>query len=154
MLPLVARVAVENTAYHFDKLYDYLVPPGLDLAPGQRVVIPFGRGKAPQRMGLVLEVASIPPEELPRYCDTDIYAVWQYDAAHNTEYLETLFSYLRQNRSVKTAARELHLHRNTVNYRVGRLQELFGINLEDAHATCRMLVSCEILRMLPRAKRG
>ncbi len=65
MLPLVARVAVENTAYHFDKLYDYLVPPGLDLAPGQRVVIPFGRGKAPQRMGLVLEVASIPPEELP-----------------------------------------------------------------------------------------
>ena len=96
----------------------------------------------------------VPPEELPRYCDTDIYAVWQYDAAHNTEYLETLFSYLRQNRSVKTAARELHLHRNTVNYRVGRLQELFGINLEDAHATCRMLVSCEILRMLPRAKRG
>ena len=67
MLPLVARVAVENTAYHFDKLYDYLVPPGLDLAPGQRVVIPFGRGKAPQRMGLVLEVASIPPEELPGY---------------------------------------------------------------------------------------
>lgn len=96
----------------------------------------------------------IPAEELPRYCGTDVYAVWQYDTAHDTEYLETLSSYLRQNRSVKAAAQELHLHRNTVNYRVGRLRELFGLDLEDAPATCRMLVSCEILRMLPKTGRG
>lgn len=92
----------------------------------------------------------IPAKELPHYCGTGIYAVWQYDAAHGTEYLETLSSYLRQNRSVKAAARELHLHRNTVNYRVGRLRELFGLDLEDIPATCRMLVSCEILRMLQK----
>ena len=39
----IVRVAVENAAYHFDKLYDYLVPAGMTLAPGQRVVVPFGR---------------------------------------------------------------------------------------------------------------
>ena len=96
----------------------------------------------------------IPAEELPHYCGTDVYAVWQYDAAHGTEYLETLSNYLRQNRSVKAAARELHLHRNTVNYRVGRLRELFGLDLEDIPATCRMLVSCEILRMLQKTGRA
>ncbi len=64
-MPLVARVVVENAAYHFDKRYDYLIPPGMPLAPGQRVVVHFGRGKAPKRMGLILETADVPPEELP-----------------------------------------------------------------------------------------
>lgn len=58
----IVRVAVENAAYHFDKLYDYLVPAGMTLAPGQRVVVPFGRGKARCRMGLVLELAEAPAE--------------------------------------------------------------------------------------------
>lgn len=62
---LVAKVAVENAAYHFDKLYDYRVPPGMELLPGQRVTVPFGRGKAPKRLGLVLETAEVPEEELP-----------------------------------------------------------------------------------------
>jgi len=61
---LLAKVAVENTAYHFDKLYDYLVPPDLALVPGQRVVVPFGRGRSPRRMGLVLELAPADPTAL------------------------------------------------------------------------------------------
>ena len=64
-LALVAKVAVENAAYHFDKLYDYRVPPGMALAPGQRVMVPFGRGKAPKRLGLVLETEEVPEGELP-----------------------------------------------------------------------------------------
>ena len=56
----MAKVAVENAAYHFDKLYDYRVPPGMALAPGQRVMVPFGRGKAPKRLGLVLEIEEVP----------------------------------------------------------------------------------------------
>ena len=52
-----ARVAVENTAYHFDKLFDYLIPPeyeGLAL-PGCRVTVPFGRGNV-RRQGVIFEV--------------------------------------------------------------------------------------------------
>lgn len=64
-MALVAKVAVENAAYHFDKLYDYRVPPGMALAPGQRVMVPFGRGKAPKRLGLVLETEEVPEGELP-----------------------------------------------------------------------------------------
>jgi len=89
----------------------------------------------------------IPRRELLQYCGTDVYTIHQYDAAHDTEYLETLYCYLRQDRSVKATAGEMHLHRNTINYRVGRLRELFHLDLEDVSATCRMLVSCELLRM-------
>ena len=42
--PGVARVAVDAAAFHIDKPYDYLIPDGMSLEPGQRVLVPFGRG--------------------------------------------------------------------------------------------------------------
>ena len=64
-MPLIAKVVVENAAYHFDKPYDYRIPEGMDLSPGQRVLVPFGRGRAQKRMGLVLETACPPEKDLP-----------------------------------------------------------------------------------------
>ena len=61
----MAKIAVENAAYSFDKEYTYLVPPGLELAPGQRVVVPFGRGGA-QRLGLVLGLEDCREDALPQ----------------------------------------------------------------------------------------
>ena len=55
-LPKIARVAVEHAAYHFDKLYDYLLPAELENAvPGSRVTVSFGAGAA-RRMGLIVEL--------------------------------------------------------------------------------------------------
>lgn len=54
---LVARIAVENTAYSFDKPFDYLVPKKLvdRCKAGMRVLVSFGRGNK-KRQGVVLEV--------------------------------------------------------------------------------------------------
>ena len=40
----VVKVAVENTAYSFDMLFDYSVPDSLcsQLVAGMRVLVPFG----------------------------------------------------------------------------------------------------------------
>ena len=53
-----AKVAVENTAYHFDKLFDYLIPLEYDglAAPGCRVMVPFGRGNR-KRQGVIFELS-------------------------------------------------------------------------------------------------
>ena len=53
-----AKVAVENTAYHFDKLFDYLIPIEYDglAAPGCRVTVPFGRGNQ-KRQGVIFELS-------------------------------------------------------------------------------------------------
>ncbi|MBR6634119.1 MAG: primosomal protein N', partial [Clostridia bacterium] len=59
---LTVGVALENTAYHFDKLYDYAVP--ADLAqkakPGVRVLVPFGKSNA-GRQGLILRINESAP---------------------------------------------------------------------------------------------
>ena len=51
----VAKVAVENTVYHFDKAFDYRVPRLLlpDAKPGCRVLVPFGTANA-KRQGIIL----------------------------------------------------------------------------------------------------
>ena len=55
----VAKVAVENTAYSFDMLFDYSVPSSLinEVEAGKRVLVPFGN-TAKKRVGIVFAVAT------------------------------------------------------------------------------------------------
>ncbi len=55
---ITASVAVENTAYSFDKLFDYLIPESLadKVRAGCRVLVGFGRGSR-KRQGFVFAVS-------------------------------------------------------------------------------------------------
>lgn len=55
-MTLAAKVAVEGATFSFDRWYDYAIPERLCRAvcPGSMVLVPFGRGKARPRMGVVL----------------------------------------------------------------------------------------------------
>ncbi|MEG2875932.1 MAG: primosomal protein N' [Hydrogenoanaerobacterium sp.] len=61
----IAKVAVDKAAFHFDKLYDYLVPQEHygSLCAGSRVLVPFGAGNR-KRQGVVLAVADATDESL------------------------------------------------------------------------------------------
>ncbi len=60
---LTVGVALENTAYHFDKPYDYAVPEDLaqKALPGVRVIVPFGNGNV-KRQGIILRINEKAPE--------------------------------------------------------------------------------------------
>ncbi len=57
-LPIVAGVAVENTAYSFDKLFYYLIPETMaqELSIGCRVLVDFGNSSK-SRQGFVFELS-------------------------------------------------------------------------------------------------
>ena len=63
----IAKVCVENTAYAFDKPFDYLVPTTLlDAAKeGCRVIVPFGRSNG-KRQGMILSLEEADPETVKR----------------------------------------------------------------------------------------
>lgn len=58
MEQFLAMVAVENVAYHFDIFYSYTVPQELkvQMLPGMRVLVPFGRGKNVKRQGIIFSI--------------------------------------------------------------------------------------------------
>ena len=62
-LPVTVKVAVENTAYSFDKLFDYLIPDNLisKVNVGCRVLVDFGKGSK-KRQGFVFEVSDTLPD--------------------------------------------------------------------------------------------
>lgn len=52
---LIAGIAVDKTVYHFDRIFSYKVPQNMNIFPGQRVLVPFGKGNR-LRQGMVLVV--------------------------------------------------------------------------------------------------
>jgi hypothetical protein len=70
-----------------------------------------------------------------------------YDTAHRTELVHTLSIYLHQHGSHKQSARILHLHTNTVAYRIARIETITGLNLNDpddrliAHVAVKIIKS-------------
>jgi len=55
----------------------------------------------------------------------------EYDAKRRTSLLDTLERYLAERRSVIESARELFIHPNTLRQRLGRIEELTGLNLDE-----------------------
>lgn len=54
-----------------------------------------------------------------------------YDTQHRGELVRTLSVYLSHHGSHKQSARMLHLHTNTVAYRMARIETITGLNLSD-----------------------
>lgn len=60
-----------------------------------------------------------------------VQAMADHDRAHGTTYVQTLRAYLDALANASVAAEALHVHHNTVRYRVARVQARFGIDLDD-----------------------
>ena len=68
----------------------------------------------------------------------------EYDSANHTEFLKTLYIYLKNERRTTETVKELYIHRNSLLYRLERIREITGFQLEDYRERLRMLLSCEI----------
>lgn len=67
------------------------------------------------------------------------------DAENGTQYYDSMFQYLLCGKSMKLAAQRLGIHRNTLDYRIGRMGELFGIDFSDRHTCFELLFSCRLI---------
>ena len=64
-----------------------------------------------------------------------------FDQKNSTEYLKTLFSYLRLFAHHVAIENELKIHRNTVYNRIRTIEELCGIDLSDAYTFTHLYLS-------------
>jgi hypothetical protein len=66
---------------------------------------------------------------------SDIYqnqlgALEEYDKQHDTDYVNTLYLYLKYNESVQKVADETFTHRNTVNYRISKIKSILNSDFD------------------------
>ncbi|KIL74757.1 PucR family transcriptional regulator [Bacillus badius] len=62
--------------------------------------------------------------------------VLQHDQQYGAELLKTLRTYLNNNGSKQDTAKQLYIHRQTVNYRIEKLKELLGDFMNPDHRIC------------------
>lgn len=75
------------------------------------------------------------------YADAVLSAIAEQDAEANTDNYEFLYSYLAHERRTSVVAEALHMHRNSVNYRVSRIQEQFNLDLDDPKLRFDLIVA-------------
>ena len=78
-------------------------------------------------------------ESLGLYCHPALSLLSRYDHENGGDLYHTLETYLECDCSVKKTAEKLYIHRNSLNYRLERIQELTRIQLDSSHT--RFLLS-------------
>lgn len=71
-----------------------------------------------------------------------------YDKENDLEFFQTLQCYCNCMFQKKETSQKLHIHRNTLMYRLNRIEELFSINLEDPKTMHHLLISFELDKFL------
>ena len=72
----------------------------------------------------------------------------KYDETSQTDYCQVLESYLNHSGSVKETADEMFVHRNTINKKINKIEEITGFNLSDLDVRVRFKVAFMIQEIL------
>ena len=68
------------------------------------------------------------------FVETQLGALIHYDADNHTRLVETLSLYLQNNCNILHTADAAYTHRNTIKYRITRIEELLHVDLQNASA--------------------
>ncbi|MDA0566733.1 PucR family transcriptional regulator ligand-binding domain-containing protein [Streptomonospora sp. S1-112] len=78
-----------------------------------------------------LLLSAVPEEVRAAYRDRLLGPLLAYDRAHRSDLLATLERFLRYSGSWQRCASAMHIHVNTLRYRIGRIEELTGRDLSS-----------------------
>ena len=79
---------------------------------------------------------------LESFVQTQIGALLDYDKENHTQLVDTLYIYLQHNCNILHTANALYTHRNTVKYRLTRIEEILHQTMTDAN--CRLNIHLAI----------
>lgn len=71
----------------------------------------------------------------------------EHDRAHGTSYVQTLSVYLACMGRLRVAAEQLTIHRNTLEYRMQRIERVAGVSLEDPNNRLALELGIRLLEM-------
>jgi PucR C-terminal helix-turn-helix domain/GGDEF-like domain len=95
---------------------------------------------------LLLQIPEL--AQLRSFAEEVIGRLIEYERAHHSGYLETLAIYFHENGSLQGAARRLHVHVNTVTYRLHRIEQIAGLDLGRYQDRLMAQVALEVLEAI------
>ena len=78
---------------------------------------------------------------------TALKTLHDYDIQHSTNNLQLLRVYLWYERKVTETGQKLHMHRNSVIYRISRIETMIGLDLDDYRTRLALQMSFLLLEL-------
>jgi sugar diacid utilization regulator len=99
---------------------------------------------------LLFRVLQENPEELEAFYAETLEPVVHYDSRYGTELVQTLITYLGNDASTVRTAGDLFAHRHTIRYRLDRVGELAGLDVDKSEDRERLTLGIKAMQLLGR----
>jgi len=86
--------------------------------------------------------------ELAAFCKETLGALIDYDQAHNSSLIQTLAAYFAHHGNLSQTAEALYIHRNTLQYRMDRIAEISGFDLDNPETRLAVQLALKAYRLL------
>jgi DNA-binding PucR family transcriptional regulator len=97
---------------------------------------------------LLLPAMSEDPAELERFYRDTIAPLVAYDEQYGTELVMTLESFLANDGSMAATYKQLFTHRHTIRYRLERIKDLTGLDVNSTDGRERLGLGLKAMRVL------
>jgi sugar diacid utilization regulator len=99
---------------------------------------------------LLFRVLQENPKELEAFYGETLEPVVHYDSRYGTELVQTLITYLGNDASTVRTAGDLFAHRHTIRYRLDRVGELTGLDVDKSEDRERLTLGIKAMQLLGR----
>jgi purine catabolism regulator len=86
-------------------------------------------------------------QELNSFREEWIAPLENYDVKHHSSLIDTLQAYFEQNENIRKTSQKLYTHHNTVIYRLERVKELLGVDLQGANERLQLQLALKLYAM-------
>lgn len=84
-------------------------------------------------------------KNLNAFCHPSLLTLAEYDQKNATVFLHSLRTYLENDKNLGETATALHIHRNTLSYRISKIAEIMKLDLNDSNVTLQLFLSFKIM---------
>jgi sugar diacid utilization regulator len=103
---------------------------------------------------LLLAGMSEDPSELQWFYEDTVAPIIAYDEQYGTDLLATVETFLKNDGNIAPTADELFTHRHTIRYRLGRVRDLCGYDIQSTDGRERLGFGLKVMRVLGLGPRG
>lgn len=90
--------------------------------------------------------------DLKKLCHPALFILMKYDRENNTSFVQSLYLYIVNSKSFAETADALRVHRNTIIYRIKKIEEITNVDLNDPNVAFHIFQTYKILEYLNEIK--
>lgn len=76
--------------------------------------------------------------------------IYFYDQLHNTDFVQFLRTFLEENGSANKISKRLFIHRNTVTYKINKIESILDLDLDNTFVRTNLSVAFMIEDILDK----